>query len=633
MGRESHRLNENKRQGGRVNLTALPARLNTQTAPLQPLRTAMPSYTAPTKDTQFVLHDVLNIKDAGIPGYDELELDFTGAVLEEAGKIARDVLHPLNVVGDTEGCRLENGVVYTPTGFKAAFEQVKEGGWPGLDMPEQYGGQNMPYVIGTAVGEFFSGANQAFTMYQGLTHGAASAILAHGTDAQKDTYLPKMVSCEWTGTMNLTEPHCGTDLGLMRTKAEPQDDGSYKITGQKIFISAGDHDMSDNVIHLVLAKIPGGPEGIKGVSLFIVPKFIVNEDGTPGERNGVSVGKIEEKMGIHGNSTCVMNYDAATGWLLGDMHKGMRAMFTMMNEARLGVGMQGLAQAEAAYQNAVEYAKDRLQGRDVTGAKNPDGPADPLIVHPDIRRNLMDQKSFAEGARAFILWGATMIDKAHRSEDKDADGLISLLTPVIKGFLTDKGYDMTVQAQQVYGGHGYIEEWGMSQYTRDARIAMIYEGANGVQALDLVGRKLAQDGGKHVMAFFDMVKGFCKENAEISEDYAKDFIEPLKAASKDLQAAGMYFMQNGMKNPNNALAGSTDFMHMFGHVCLGLMWAMMGKAAQKALDEGASDAAFYETKLATGRYYMARQLPATKLHLARIETGADTVMALDAAQF
>ncbi|MCG7628550.1 acyl-CoA dehydrogenase C-terminal domain-containing protein [Epibacterium sp. MM17-32] len=593
----------------------------------------MPSYTAPTKDTQFVLHDVLNIKDAGIPGYDELEPDFTGAVLEEAGKIARDVLHPLNVVGDTEGCRLENGVVYTPTGFKAAFEQVKEGGWPGLDMPEQYGGQNMPYVIGTAVGEFFSGANQAFTMYQGLTHGAASAILAHGTDAQKDTYLSKMVSCEWTGTMNLTEPHCGTDLGLMRTKAEPQDDGSYKITGQKIFISAGDHDMSDNVIHLVLAKIPGGPEGIKGVSLFIVPKFIVNEDGTPGERNGVSVGKIEEKMGIHGNSTCVMNYDGATGWLLGDMHKGMRAMFTMMNEARLGVGMQGLAQAEAAYQNAVEYAKDRLQGRDVTGAKNPDGPADPLIVHPDIRRNLMDQKSFAEGARAFILWGATMIDKAHRSEDKDADGLISLLTPVIKGFLTDKGYDMTVQAQQVYGGHGYIEEWGMSQYTRDARIAMIYEGANGVQALDLVGRKLAQDGGKHVMGFFDMVKGFCKENAEISEDYAKDFIEPLKAASKDLQAAGMYFMQNGMKNPNNALAGSTDFMHMFGHVCLGLMWAMMGKAAQKALDDGASDAAFYETKLATGRYYMARQLPATKLHLARIETGADTVMALDAAQF
>ncbi|WP_299901614.1 acyl-CoA dehydrogenase C-terminal domain-containing protein [uncultured Ruegeria sp.] len=593
----------------------------------------MPVYNAPIKDMQFILHNVLNVSQSDIPGYNELEAEFTGAVLEEAGKVATNVLHPLNVVGDTEGCRLENGIVYTPTGFKDAFEQMKEGGWTGLDMPEEYGGQNMPYVLGTAVGEMFSGSNQAFTMYQGLTHGAASAILAHGTDDQKNTYLPNMVSCEWTGTMNLTEPHCGTDLGLMRTKAEPQGDGSYKITGQKIFISSGDHDMADNIIHLVLAKIPGGPEGIKGVSLFIVPKFMVNEDGSLGERNGVSVGKIEEKMGIHGNSTCVMNYDEATGWLLGEEHKGMRAMFTMMNEARLGVGMQGLSQAEAAYQNAVEYAKDRLQGRDVTGAKNPDGPADPLIVHPDIRRNLMDQKSFTEGARAFILWGATMIDKAHRSGDKDADGLISLLTPVIKGFLTDEGYDMTVQAQQVYGGHGYIEEWGMSQYTRDARIAMIYEGANGVQALDLVGRKLAQDGGKHVMAFFDMVKTFCKENSGKNEAYDKAFIEPLKTASKDLQAAGMYFMQEGMKNPNNALSGSYDFMHMFGHVCLGLMWAQMAKAAQEALDGGASDKAFYETKIDTGLFYMARRLPATAMHLARIQTGADTVMVLDAANF
>ncbi|MEE2634771.1 MAG: acyl-CoA dehydrogenase, partial [Pseudomonadota bacterium] len=524
-------------------------------------------------------------------------------------------------------------VVRVPTGFQEAFDQVREGGWTGLDMPEEFGGQGLPYVMGTAVGEMFSASNQAFTMYQGLTHGAASAILAHGTDQQKETYLPNMVSCEWTGTMNLTEPHCGTDLGLMRTKAEPQADGTYKVSGQKIFISAGDHDMSDNVIHLVLAKIPGGPEGIKGVSLFIVPKFIVNEDGSVGERNGVSVGNIEKKMGIHGNSTCVMNYDEATGYLLGTEHKGMRAMFTMMNEARLGVGMQGVAQAEAAYQNAVEYAKDRLQGRDVTGVKNPDGPADPLIVHPDIRRSLMDQKSFVEGGRAFLLWGATMIDKAHRDGDKDADGLVSLLTPVIKGFLTDEGYDMTVKAQQVYGGHGYIEEHGMSQYTRDARIAQIYEGANGVQALDLVGRKLAQDGGKHVMAFFELVKNFCKENAGISEDYAKDFIEPLKAASKDLQAAGMYFMQNGMKNPNNALSGSYDFMHMFGHVCLGLMWAQMAKAAHAALEAGTSDAAFYKTKLTTGRYYMARRLPATQLHLVRIQSGADTVMALDAASF
>ena len=392
----------------------------------------MPSYTAPTKDMQFVLHEVLKISESDIPGYADLEPDFTGAVLEEAGKIASEVLMPLNVVGDTEGCHLENGVVRTPSGFKDAFDQVREGGWPALDLPEEYGGQGMPVVLGTTVGEVFSAANQAFTMYQGLTHGAANAILAHGSDAQKNTYLPKMAACEWTGTMNLTEPHGGTDLGLMRTKAVPQDDGTFKVSGQKIFISAGEHDMADNIIHLVLAKIPGGPEGIKGVSLFIVPKFLVNEDGSLGARNGVSCGKIEEKMGIHGNSTCVMNYDEATGYLIGEEHKGMRAMFVMMNEARLGVGMQGVAQAEAAYQNALIYAKDRLQGRDVTGDKNPDGPADPLIVHPDVRRGLLDQKSFVEGARAFLLWGSEMIDKAHRSEDKEADGLISLLTPVIK---------------------------------------------------------------------------------------------------------------------------------------------------------------------------------------------------------
>ena len=592
----------------------------------------MPIYNAPTKDIQFVLHDLLKVSEQDIPGFEDLDRDFTNAVVEEAGKVATEVLHPLNVVGDTEGCVLENGVVRTPTGFKEAFEQMKEGGWTAMDCDPEYGGQGLPYVMHTAAQEPFVSANMAFNMYQGLTHGAYSAIHAHGSDEQKQKYLPKMVTCEWTGTMNLTEPHCGTDLGLMRTKAVPQTDGSYKISGQKIFISAGEHDMAENIIHLVLAKIQGGPEGIKGVSLFIVPKFIVNDDGSLGQRNGVAVGKIEEKMGIHGNSTCVMNYDEATGYLVGEEHKGMRAMFTMMNEARLGVGLQGYAQAESAYQNAVAYAIDRLQGRDVTGAKNPDGPADPLIVHPDIRRNLMDQKSFVEGARAFTYWGAMLIDRAHKNSDKDADGLISLMTPVIKGFLTDKGFEYATAAQQVYGGHGYIEEWGMSQYARDARIAMIYEGANGVQALDLVGRKLAQDGGKHVMAFFDMVKTFIKEN-EGNEALKKDFLDPLKAASKDLQAAGMYFMQNGMKNPNNALSGSYDFMHMMGHVCLGLMWARMAKAAMEALEGGASDTAFYETKIATGRYYMARQLPATAMHLARINTGADTVMALEAANF
>ncbi len=592
----------------------------------------MPIYNAPIKDIQFVLHDLLKVSEQDIPGFDDLDRDFTSAVVEEAGKVATQVLHPLNIVGDTEGCVMKNGVVRTPTGFKEAFQQMKDGGWTAMDCDPDYGGQGLPYVMNTAVQEPFVSANMAFNMYQGLTHGAYSAIHAHGSDEQKKKYLPKMVSCEWTGTMNLTEPHCGTDLGLMRTKAVPNDDGSYNISGQKIFISAGEHDLADNIIHLVLAKIPGGPDGIKGVSLFIVPKFMVNDDGSLGQRNGVAVGKIEEKMGIHGNATCVMNYDAATGFLIGKEHKGMRAMFTMMNEARLGVGLQGYAQAESAYQNAVAYANDRLQGRDVTGAKNPDGPADPLIVHPDIRRNLMDQKSFVEGARALTYWGAYLIDRAHKNDDADADSLISLMTPVIKGFLTDKGFEYATAAQQVYGGHGYIEEYGMSQYARDARIAMIYEGANGVQALDLVGRKLAQDGGKHVMAFFEMIKTFIKKN-EGNEALNTAFLTPLKAASKDLQAAGMYFMQNGMKTPNNALSGSYDFMHMMGHVCLGLMWARMAKAAMDALESGASDTVFYETKIATGRYYMARHLPATGMHLARINTGADTVMALEAANF
>ena len=592
----------------------------------------MPSYTAPLKDLQFVLHDVLAITASDVPGYSDLDAGFTAAVLDEAGKVASDVLAPLNAVGDRIGCVLENGVVRTPPGFKAAFAAMKDGGWTALDCDPDYGGQGLPYVMGTAVGEIFVSANMAFNMYQGLTHGAYSAIHAHGTDAQKAMYLPKMVSCDWTGTMNLTEPHCGTDLGLMRTRAEPQADGSYHLSGTKIFISAGDHDLADNIIHLVLAKAPGGGDGIKGVSLFIVPKFLVNADGSLGARNSVSVGKIEEKMGIHGNATCVMNYDGATGWLLGDMHKGMRAMFTMMNEARLGVGLQGYAVAEAAYQNALGYAKDRLQGRDVTGVKNPSGPADPLIVHPDIRRSLMDQKSFVEGARALTLWGASLIDASVRHKDAAAEGMISLLTPVIKGFQTDKGFEMAVQAQQIWGGHGYIEDSGMSQFARDARIAQIYEGANGVQALDLVGRKLATDGGKHVLAFFDMVKSFIKEN-EGDVRLKAAFLEPLKAASKDLQTAAMFFMANAAKQPNAALAGSYDFMHLMGHVSLGLMWARMAKAAYAGLDAGGGDDAFYDAKIATGRYYMARHLPATGMHLARIESGADPVMALAAEAF
>ena len=592
----------------------------------------MPTYTPPLKDLEFVLHDVLRVHEGNTPGYSDLDRDFSGAILDEAGKIARDVLMPLNVVGDTEGCTLENGIVRTPTGFKEAFDIIREGGWTGLGADPAYGGQGMPYVLGMAVSEMHVSANLSFNMYPGLTNGAYEAIHAHASDELKAKFLPKMITCEWTGTMNLTEPHCGTDLGLMRTKAEPAGDGTYKISGQKIFISAGEHDMADNIIHLVLAKIPGGPDGVRGISLFIVPKFIVNEDGSLGKRNGVACGMLEEKMGIHGNATCVMNYDEAEGYLVGQEHKGLRAMFTMMNAARLGVGLQGLAQASVAYQNAVDYTRDRLQGRDVTGVKNPDGPADPLIVHPDVRRSLMDQKSFIEGARAFILWGATLLDAGELAGDKDAEGLLSLMPPVIKGFLTDKGFDMTVQAQQLYGGHGYIEETGASQFVRDARIAMIYEGANGVQALDLVGRKLASDGGKHIMAFFDIVKTFIKEN-EGDAALKSDFLDPLKAASKDMQEAAMYFMAEAPKNPNAALAGSTDFMHLFGHVALGLMWARMAKAASEALAAGTSDAVFFETKLATGRYYVARSLPETALRLARITTGADPVMGLAAENF
>ena len=593
----------------------------------------MPSYSAPVKDIKFLLQNVLKIHDSDIPGYGDLDNDYLNAILEEASKISSEVLAPLNAIGDKHGCRFENGIVYTPPGFKEAFNQLKDGGWTGIDCDIKFGGQGLPYLISIAVGEMFASANMALGMYHGLTHGAYSAIYSHGSEEQKDKYLPNLVNCKWTGTMNLTEPHCGTDLGMMRTKASRNADGAFRISGQKIFISAGDHDLAENIIHLVLAKIPNGPDGVKGISLFIVPKFLVNEDGSLGERNQVSVGKIEQKMGIHGNATCVMNYDEATGYLVGEEHKGMRAMFTMMNEARLGVGLQGLSQAELAYQNALAYAKDRLQGRDITGVKNPDGLADPIIVHPDVRRNLMDQKCFSEGSRALILWGASIIDKANRNTDTQAEGLIGLLTPVIKGFLTDKGFDMTIQAQQIYGGHGYIEEWGMSQFARDARIAMIYEGANGIQALDLVGRKLPQDQGKNMIAFFAILKTYITENQNKADDFDKIFLEPMKSATDDLESAVLYFMDKGIKNPNEALAGSYDFMHLFGYVCLGLMWCKIAQASHEAINFSSDPDDFHQSKISTGQYFMERQLPFTKLHLARIRAGSDTVMKLSASNF
>jgi alkylation response protein AidB-like acyl-CoA dehydrogenase len=593
----------------------------------------MPIYSAPVKDIKFILQNVLKIHDSDIPGYGELDNEYLNAILEEASKISSEVLAPLNAIGDKHGCSFENGIVYTPPGFKEAFNQLKDGGWTGIDCDIKFGGQGLPYLISIAVGEMFASANMALGMYHGLTHGAYSAIYSHGSEEQKEKYLPNLVSCKWTGTMNLTEPHCGTDLGMMRTKASRKSDGTFRISGQKIFISAGDHDLAENIIHLVLAKIPNGPDGVKGISLFIVPKFLVNEDGSLGERNQVSVGKIEQKMGIHGNATCVMNYDDATGYLVGEEHKGMRAMFTMMNEARLGVGLQGLSQAELAYQNALAYAKDRLQGRDITGVKNPDELADPIIVHPDVRRNLMDQKCFSEGSRALILWGASIIDKANRDTDTEAEGLIGLLTPVIKGFLTDKGFDMTIQAQQIYGGHGYIEEWGMSQFARDARIAMIYEGANGIQALDLVGRKLPQNQGKNMMAFFTILKTYLTENQNKSDEFDKIFLEPMKSATDDLEGAVLYFMDKGIKNPNEALAGSYDFMHLFGYVSLGLMWCKIAQASHEAINLSSNHDDFHQSKISTGQYFMERQLPFTRLHLARIRAGSSTVMKLSASNF
>ncbi|MEM7268326.1 MAG: acyl-CoA dehydrogenase C-terminal domain-containing protein, partial [Pseudomonadota bacterium] len=504
-----------------------------------------------------------------------------------------------------------------------------------LPCDPDYGGQGVPGVMHAAAGEYHSAANMAFMMFSGLTFGAYRTIHAYGTPEQKDTYLSKMVTCEWTGTMNLTEPHCGTDLGMLRTKAVPQKDGSYKISGQKIFISAGEHDMSENIVHLVLARLPDAPAGVKGISLFICPKFLPDADGNPGVRNGVAVGNLEEKMGIHGNPTCVMNYDEATGYLLGAPNKGLASMFTMMNQARLDVAGQGLFQAAAAYQVAAEYAKDRLQGRAVTGVEEPEKAADPLIVHPDVRRMLLDQKAFVEGARAAILIGAEIADRVERMDGDDkeeADDMLGLLTPVLKGFCTDKGFDMTVQAQQVFGGHGYIQEWGMEQFVRDARIAMIYEGANGVQALDLVGRKLAHKGGSVLMSFFEEIKTFIKDNAG-DEDLDRDFLNPLKQASKDMQTAAMFFMQEGMKNPNNALAGSSDFMHLFGHVLLGWAWSRMAIAAKAGLASGEGNQSFYENKIRTGRYYMSRSLPETGLRLARIQTGAAPVMDIPAEAF
>ena len=598
----------------------------------------MPVYKAPVDDVQFLLNDVFHIERYdNLPGFADASPDVVSAIVNEAAKFSEQVLAPLNRSGDIEGCtRHPDGRVTTPKGFKEAFRQLSEGGWIGLGAPAEFGGQGLPHVVSTAVGEFMISANMAFSMYSGLTQGAVAAMVEHASEDLKKTYLPKMISGEWAGTMNLTEPHCGTDLGLLRTKAVPQADGSYKISGTKIFISGGEQDLTSNIIHLVLARIEGAPAGTKGISLFVVPKVMVKPDGSLGDGNGVSCGSIEHKMGIHGNSTCVMNYDGATGWLIGETNRGLNAMFVMMNEARLAVGLQGLAQSEVAYQNAALYAKERVQGRALTGAKAADKAADPLIVHPDVRRMLMEIRAFNEGARALMLWTALNGDVSHRSDDTKArqasDDMMGLLTPVIKGVLTDRGFANAVQAQQVFGGHGYIAEQGMEQFVRDARISMIYEGANGVQALDLVGRKLGKDGGRAVMAFFAEVQGYIKEH--VDDEKLNVYLKPLGKALADLQQGTMWFMQNAMAQPDNAGAGSTDYMHLFGLVALGYMWARIAQAVNVKLASGAAgDADRLKAKLVTGKFFAERMLPETAVHLVRIQNGASSMMELPAEAF
>ena len=597
----------------------------------------MPVYRAPVQDTLFLLNDVLGVERyANLPGFANATPDMIEAVLTEAGKFCEEVLFPINQSGDIEGCaRHDDGSVTTPKGFKEAYKAYCEAGWGLLTAPEEFGGQGLPHVIGFPVEEYRNAANQAFAMYPGLTQGATAAILVKGSDEQKAAYVPKMIAGEWGGTMNLTEPHCGTDLGLIRTRAVPNGDGSYAVTGTKIFISSGEHDLTDNIIHLVLAKTPDAPDSVKGISLFIVPKFLVNDDGSLGERNTLSCGSIEHKMGIHANSTCVMNYDGAKGWMVGEENKGLAAMFVMMNAARLGVGIQGLGQADVAYQNAVQYAQDRRQGRALTGPKDPQEKADPLFVHPDVRRMLMDGKATVEGLRALCTWGALQVDLAHvavtEEERQRADDLVSLLTPVIKGYGTDKGYEVATNAQQVFGGHGYIEEQGMSQYVRDARITMIYEGANGVQAMDLVGRKLAQNGGRAIQAFFAIVDEECARAK--GDEALNDFATRLEKANGELKAATMWFMANGMAYPNNVGAGAHHYMHILGIVALGSMWLMMAEAARKALAEGRGDKAFLEAKLVTARYFGERFLPDAGSLRRKIEAGSEAMMALTPEQF
>ena len=593
------------------------------------------AYTAPVRDFTFILNEVLEIeRHANQPGFEDVSADLVGQILEEGAKFAEEVIAPINRIGDQEGCKLSDGGVVTgPTGWKEAYQQMVEAGWPALSAHTEFGGQGMPAVIGMAFGQMTAAASAAFSMYPGLTAGAYAGIHANGSEELKAKYLPKMATGEWGGTMNLTEPQCGTDLGMVRTKAVPNGDGSYSITGQKIWISAGEHDFTDNIIHTVLARVEGAQAGIKGLSLFVVPKVLVNEDGSLGERNGVVCAGLEHKMGIHGNATCVMAYENATGWLVGEEGRGMNNMFVVMNEARLGTGLQGLAIGTAAYQAAVEFAKDRIQGRSLTGPKNPDQAADPIIVHPDVRRMLLEGKAFVEGGQALVLWTALQADLQGSSDEATATkakDYMGLITPVVKAYLTDKGFHVASLAMQVHGGSGYTEHFPASQYLRDARITMIYEGTNGIQALDLVGRKLPAQGGRAIMSWFSDIDAFVAENG--AEGPIKPFIDGLADAKKKLQEATMWLMQNGMANPDNAGAASTDYLNIFGVTALAYMWAQMAKSAQAQVDAGSTDP-YFANKLMTGRYFVERILPDAGAHLKKLKTGADVLMQIPAEAF
>jgi alkylation response protein AidB-like acyl-CoA dehydrogenase len=592
----------------------------------------MPIYKAPLDDMRFVLHELYDSKTvAELPGYEEFTPELMDSVLEEAAKFAEGVLFPINQSGDLQGCTYENGVVRTPDGFKEAYKAFAEAGWTAMASAPEFGGQGMPIASSMFVEEMLCSANVAFGLYPGLSHGAYLALYHHGSEEQKQTYLPNIVSGKWSGTMCLTEPHCGTDLGMLRTKAVPNDDGSYSLTGNKIFISAGEHDLTENIIHLVLARLPDAPAGVKGISLFVVPKFIVRDDGTVGPRNGVNCTSIEHKMGIKASATCSMSFDDAKGWLVGEPHKGLRAMFTMMNTERLSVGIQGLGVAEVAYQNAVNYARERIQGRSLTGAKNPEKQADPILVHPDVRRMLLTMRAYIEGCRALSGWVAREIDVLHRSTDEDAkliaDDFTALLTPVVKALFTDLGFEIASTALQCYGGHGYIRDHGMEQYVRDARISMIYEGANGVQALDLVGRKLPQEGGRLLTRFLDPVMEFLDANAD--EDGMEPFIAPVQAALEHLQMATGFVMEAGMSNHDEIGAASVDYLRLFGLVALGFMWARMAKIALPKAEDGG----FYQAKIGTAKFFMQRLLPQTGALLAAIQSGSEVMMEFADAAF